>query len=165
MYHYKRTPNATSHVRLNGEHRVRECLHQHCEKQVPDHYGFQLCERHLAKAWAAFEVLHGRTEEGITEERDPHVMKRGAGRRRGIVYFLEVNGQLKIGWTQNLKQRMYSLKASKVIWSTYGTRNDEKVYLRMFADHREHGQEWFALNDETRRMVEDLKPASIRQSV
>ncbi|GAA1110636.1 hypothetical protein HNR24_000358 [Nesterenkonia jeotgali] len=34
-----------------------ECLKPRCEKRVPEGYGFQLCERHLAKAWAAFQIL------------------------------------------------------------------------------------------------------------
>ena len=34
-----------------------ECIKPNCEKRVPEGYGFQLCERHLAKSWAAFQIL------------------------------------------------------------------------------------------------------------
>lgn len=37
-----------------------ECLKPRCSAAVPEGYGFQLCPRHLAKAWAAFEIIQGR---------------------------------------------------------------------------------------------------------
>lgn len=158
--HYSRTATGTSPVRLSTEFHTDECLHRNCEKQVPEHYGFQLCERHLAKAWAAFEVLHGQTEETIRDQKSPIVMHRGVERRRGIVYFAEAHGMLKIGWTQNLKQRVKSLNAKSVIWYTNGTRGDEAQYLKMFSEHLTQGNEWFALNGETRKMVDSLKSAA-----
>lgn len=34
-----------------------DCLKPNCDTRVPEGYKFQLCERHLAKAWAAFQVM------------------------------------------------------------------------------------------------------------
>lgn len=139
---------------MDHEYRERICLDEDCEKTVPDEHGFKLCARHLAKAWAAWEILNGRT---VPENHDPLVMPLRRQDMRGIVYFATVKGQLKIGWTTDLRARLKQHGADELLWCTYGTQRDERRYLQTFESHLEHGQEWFALNETTRALVQELR--------
>jgi hypothetical protein len=64
----------------------------------------------------------------------------------GVVYYLRVGGYIKIGWTSDLEKRMRSYAPDTVLLATEpGTRKDEQKRHRMFAVHRTHGREWYAM--------------------
>lgn len=141
------------HPKLPEPHDT-ECLVHHCEKEVPQHHGFKLCERHLAKAWAAYELANGRPQAPNNPEEtinytDPTTP--------GAVYFIRIGELLKIGWTTNINNRMHRLVPDAVLHVQPGTRQDEHQYHQQFKDHLAKGKEWFHMNNTTMQMVEELR--------
>jgi hypothetical protein len=66
--------------------------------------------------------------------------------RDEFVYFLQVGGHIKIGWTAQFEQRMRSYPPNSILLARHpGTRADEKQLHKRFAVHRSHGQEWYPL--------------------
>lgn len=64
----------------------------------------------------------------------------------GIVYFLQVGGHIKIGWTSDLTKRMRQYPPNAQLLATHpGLRKDELRLHKMFAAHRSHGREWYPL--------------------
>ena len=131
-----------------------ECLVHHCEQNVPPTHGFQLCERHLAKAWAAYELAHGRPEVPNAPEEtvDLHDWD-----TPGAVYIIRKGDLLKIGWTNNVAERFRKLQPDAVLHVEAGTREDEHGYHQRFKHHAARGREWFHLNDDTTRILEELQ--------
>jgi hypothetical protein len=64
----------------------------------------------------------------------------------GTVYYLRVGSYIKIGWASDLTKRMKAYPPDSVLLATEpGTRKDEARRHRMFAAHRTHGREWYAM--------------------
>jgi hypothetical protein len=64
----------------------------------------------------------------------------------GTVYYLRSGAYIKIGWTSNLEKRMRAYAPDSVLLATEpGTRKDESRRHKMFATHRTHGREWYAM--------------------
>lgn len=64
----------------------------------------------------------------------------------GVVYYLRSGGYIKIGWTSDLVKRMRAYGPDSVLLATEpGTRKDENKRHKMFAAHRTHGREWYAM--------------------
>lgn len=63
----------------------------------------------------------------------------------GFVYFLKIDGHIKIGWASNLANRMRAYApTSQLLAVEPGTRVDEAKLHKRFAVHRTHGREWYA---------------------
>lgn len=78
--------------------------------------------------------------------------------REEVIYYAQMGGHIKIGWTSNLKRRMRSYPPNTRLLAVHpGSRKDEKQLHRRFAVHRSHGQEWYplvpVLLDHIKRMV------------
>jgi hypothetical protein len=67
--------------------------------------------------------------------------------RQGYVYFIQLGDRVKIGFTENPKQRFRDLPHEKIIGIVKGTRADEKGWHVMLADYRVVG-EWFVADPE-----------------
>ncbi|WP_183665782.1 GIY-YIG nuclease family protein [Neomicrococcus aestuarii] len=132
------------------------CCIPHCERKAHATQHMPLCERHLAKAWAEFEVLHGAEVENAKDERadfgDPNLP--------GVVYFVRVMDMLKIGWTSNLRGRISTLQADALLHFQQGTRKDEAAYHKQFREHLVAGREWFSYNEQTENMVMEIRGPS-----
>lgn len=64
----------------------------------------------------------------------------------GVVYYLRVGSYIKIGWTSDLEKRMRAYPPDSILLATEpGTRKDEHRFHKMFAAHRTHGREWYAM--------------------
>lgn len=82
--------------------------------------------------------------------------------KRGTVYFLvctEAN-VVKIGWSNNVKRRIASLRTqSPVVMENYysrdGSRMDEKRLHHRFRQYRDHG-EWFRIEGELAEFIGEL---------
>jgi hypothetical protein len=71
---------------------------------------------------------------------------RRAAPAEGIIYFLQVGGHIKIGWTSDLAKRMHAYPPNALLLATHpGLRKDELRLHKMFAVHRSHGREWYPL--------------------
>lgn len=129
------------------------CLMHHCETEIPDPKSFPLCERHLAKAWAAYEIANGRPEP---ESGPDELLDVYDDTTPGAIYFVRVGDLLKIGWTSRLAERLHRIKADAVLHVEQGTRLDERRHHEHFTDHLARGREWFHLNTETKQMLDEL---------
>lgn len=143
-------------VVLGVTDQAQDCCIPHCNRQAHPSQHMPLCERHLSKAWAEFEIMHGEEIASAKTERadynDPKLM--------GVVYFVRVRDMLKIGWTTNLKSRISSLQADALLHFEQGTREDEARYHQQFGQHLVTGREWFAFNEETEGAVMNIRGMS-----
>lgn len=63
----------------------------------------------------------------------------------GTVYYVQVGGHIKIGWTSNLERRMKDYAPNSQLLAVHsGTRADEAKMHKRFATARTHGREWYA---------------------
>jgi hypothetical protein len=63
-----------------------------------------------------------------------------------VIYYLQVGGHIKIGWTSQLERRMRNYPPNTTLLAVHsGTRSDERQLHRKFAVHRSHGNEWYPL--------------------
>lgn len=62
----------------------------------------------------------------------------------GLVYYIRINGQVKIGYTANLKQRSRAYPpGSELLAVEPGTRDTERERHIQFSRFRARGREWF----------------------
>ena len=67
-------------------------------------------------------------------------------KRDEVIYYVQVGGHIKIGWTGRLEQRMRSYPPNSVLLALHpGSRADERNLHKRFAVHRSHGHEWYPL--------------------
>lgn len=131
-----------------------QCGQGHCEKPAMRDIDVQLCERHLAKAWASYQLIAGTPE--VPQQPDPKPNYNDAS-TPGAVYFIRKGDLLKIGWTSNVAKRFGHLSPDAVFHIEPGTRQDEANYHSMFHEHLREGREWFACNDETMNIVDSIQ--------
>jgi len=75
----------------------------------------------------------------------------------GTIYFLRVGGYIKIGWTSDLAKRMRAYSPDTILLATHpGTRKDEHRLHKMFAAHRTHGREWYAMTPSIMHHIEQV---------
>lgn len=129
------------------------CCIPHCERRRADHVAIHLCERHIQKAWAAYQILNGANPpEQEDPERDIHSLE-----ARGTVYIVRIGDLFKIGWTSKPKQRMKQLQPDAILHYRAGTRRDEVKLQAQCVDHLAKGREWFHANDEMITMIKELQ--------
>jgi hypothetical protein len=132
-------------------------MHQ-CEREASDRVGIALCERHIEKAWAAYQVLMGANVPPKQEDADRDVKSLDA---RGTVYVVRVQDMIKIGWTSDPKTRMQNLKADAILHYQPGTRRDEYRLQGQCMDHLIKGREWFDTSPAMIQFVKDLRLGKI----
>lgn len=152
---------------IQGDYRVRAvrqpertvpavhiCNMDQCERAASDRVGIALCERHLEKAWAAYQVLMGVTvpEPGQEPERDITSLD-----ARGTVYIVRVKDMIKIGWTSDPERRMRQLEADAILHYQPGTRRDEYKMQAQCMDHLVKGREWFDTSPAMIQFIKDLR--------
>lgn len=65
----------------------------------------------------------------------------------GLVYYMRINGQIKIGYTSNLRQRSSAYPpGTELLAVEPGTPELEKQRHNQFSRHLARGREWFADN-------------------
>lgn len=136
----------------------RVCNMEQCDVAASDRVGIALCERHIEKAWAAYQVLQGAEIPAPLPdpERDVHSID-----ARGTVYVVRVKDMIKIGWTSNPASRMSHLKVDAVLHYQAGTRRDEYKLQGMCMDYLVKGREWFDTSPAMTRFVKDLRLGKI----
>lgn len=134
------------------------CNIDYCERESSTRVGIALCERHIEKAWAAYQVLQGADvpEKQPDANRDVHSID-----ARGTVYVVRVKDMIKIGWTSNPASRMSHLHADAVLHFKAGTRRDEYKLQGMCMDHLVKGREWFDTSPAMIQFVKDLRLGKI----
>jgi hypothetical protein len=149
-----------STIALPGETRrhLWICNMEHCSREASDRVGIALCERHLEKAWAAYQVVMGATVPDAKPDAKRDVKSLDA---RGTVYVVRVQDMIKIGWTSDPKTRMRDLKADAILHYQAGTRRDEYKLQGQCMDHLVKGREWFDTSPAMIQFVKDLRLGKI----
>lgn len=151
--------NSTIHKPLDGKDwSDRRCNMDQCDRKKSDRVGIALCERHIEKAWAAYQVLIGANVPDIKPDPKRDTKSLDA---RGTVYVIRVNDMIKIGWTSNPERRMRDLQADAILHYQAGTRRDEYKLQGRCMDHLVKGREWFDTSPAMIQFVKDLRLGKI----
>ena len=134
------------------------CNMEHCDRETSDRVGIALCERHIEKAWAAYQVLMGANvpEKQPDPERDVRSLD-----ARGTVYVIRVGDMIKIGWTSSPSTRMRDLKPDAILHYQAGSRRDEYKLQGRCMDYLVKGREWFDTSPAMIQFVKDLRLGKI----
>lgn len=138
-----------------------------CRREGSVYIGFEgyVCEKHADVIWSQIErrdsencdkVIPG--AEGREYERAEARQKRSVDRRKptamGEIYFVLVDGLIKVGWTSKLADRIRAYGPKATLLANYpGTRSDEAALHRQLTPARAHGREWYTDCDVTRMYV------------
>lgn len=138
----------------------RECVWPECYGTKAMH-GLPLCKDH---ALDVFDQIILSSPQGFLEARQNGVIaleqlqvavhnerraaileKHKANKMRpGWVYYIRIDGQIKIGWTQDVAQRTKAYPPSSELLATHpGTKQVEADMHKKFAHLKAHGREWF----------------------
>lgn len=102
-------------------------------------------ERHQAKKR---EAIATRYRERVAPDTD------------GWVYYIRINGRIKIGYTANLRQRSRNYPpGSELLAVEPGTRELEAKRHREFSRHLAEGREWFAESEALTEHIEATRTA------
>ena len=134
------------------------CNMDQCHRDASIRVGITLCERHLQKAWAAYQVIQGAEVPEMQEDPERDVRSLDA---RGTVYMIRVGDLIKIGWTSSPKQRMKELKPDAILHYKAGTRRDEYKLHALCIDHLVKGREWFASSPWMIQFVKDIQAGKL----
>lgn len=138
----------TSYGRLNHDMRNR----RDSTKELP------ICYRHAAIIWldlVGFHTKRGEFIDAIADVNDALQARRDAeyekmkadslaDTRNGDIYFIRLNGLVKVGWTRNIWQRLKSYGASAELLVNYpASRDDETNLHRQLRPALAKGREWY----------------------
>lgn len=125
-----------------------------------------LCAKHADKIWRRVEWNDtDRCDEEVPGaesreyERADARKKRAVAKRQpaavGEIYFVLVDGLIKVGWTSKLADRIRAYGPKAVLLANYsGTRKDEGALHRQLTPARAHGREWYRDCDITRMYID-----------
>ncbi|WP_454175367.1 GIY-YIG nuclease family protein [Gordonia sputi] len=126
-----------------------ECVHPGCFAGPQQDYDFviPLCINHLMKVLAQSEAILNRAKRNylIKNQGKKMPVRReiGHGQFHGpVVYYLQFNGRIKIGFTTNLEERLRAIPHDTVLAVEPGGCDIERKRHRQFRQHRVVG-EWF----------------------
>lgn len=127
----------------------------------------RICEKHAGDIWLYVETRDTeQCDKAIpgAEAREYHRAdlrkKRAVARRKptahGEIYFVLVDGLVKVGWTSKLADRIRAYGPKAVVLANYpGTRSDEATLHRQLTPARAHGREWYHDSDVVRLFVNE----------
>lgn len=117
---------------------------------VEDRHGYlYVCHRHAKVIWLDIEQ-----ERDAAKQAARRAAKSATHKRFGCVYYLEIDGMLKIGFTTHLPSRLRAYPpGTKVLGTKRGTMADEMAEHQRCTPWRTSRREWYELNDSTRRVI------------
>jgi len=152
------------------------CAWPFCGADASDRYPVQLCQHHILHIWSLVDAdlrESGKTLSDLEREaaeqweNSQHVKKarenaeRIRNRKPGWVYFIEVGGLIKIGFTVNVFRRGAEYPPSAELLALYpGALADEQELHRKFAAYRQAGREWYMDCAEIRDHIDQIGAAA-----
>lgn len=74
------------------------------------------------------------------------------------LYLIRVGGNIKLGWTADLRKRMRDYPPDSLLLATCpGSRRDEQRLHKRYAHLLSHGREWYPLSPDLLRLAEEWK--------
>lgn len=131
--------------------------------------GFEgfICEHHAMRIWERVELRdanncdrHIPGAESREYTRADTRKKRTEERRKpsaaGQIYFVSVDGLVKVGWTSKLADRIRAYGPKAIVLANYpATRKDEAALHKQLTPARAHGREWYHDGDIIRMFVNE----------
>ena len=150
-YGFERRDTALSYERAASE----TCRFQGCEtaRIVNQGEAYDFCMRHLLRIDRKIGFTKGFMESlaQIPAPREHHPDVKSDG----VVYFMLIGNEVKIGFTTDLKQRAQTLKAKRVLAYFPGDMHAEKAAHDAFREWQTHG-EYHAATPECLAMIARL---------
>lgn len=127
----------------------------------------RICEKHADEIWRYVENRDTDSfdrpiagSEARDYQRDECRKKRTVARRKpaahGQIYFVLVDGLVKVGWTSKLADRIRAYGPKAVMLANYpGTRAEESTLHKQLTPARAHGREWYHDGDVVRLFVNE----------
>lgn len=123
-----------------------------------------IVKRQLDPQWNDEEIINLRLKhQGLLEQRqDAHaraaIINMNGGSARGQIYFLRLNGLIKVGWSSDLVGRLKAYGPDVVVLCHYpASRQDETLMHRQLRPYLAKGREWYEdcqlIADVVNRMV------------
>lgn len=148
-------PREPSTVDRSGAAYTVGCVaHDSCERDVVDGSPVRLCAHHIREVYEFAQDLVAQRWDGAVREyvADLHdtfkpprsVLKRP---KQGYVYFVRLGDRVKIGYSENVPQRLAAVPHEEVLGVIPGTMDDEQGWHQLLADYRTVG-EWFRADDD-----------------
>lgn len=101
------------------------------------------------------QKVQAKIEADLAEERAAFLAQ-----RNGDIYFVRLNGLIKVGWSRDLAKRLRAYGPDVEILCHYpGTRDDETNLHRQLTPYRAKGREWY----EDCKLLHDLAQQAIDQ--
>lgn len=125
----------------------------------------RICETHAHQIWCQVEkrdtdncdkMIAGseRREHLRSEARKKRSVERRKPSAAGQIYFVLVDGLIKVGWTSKLADRIRAYGPKAVLLAHYpGSRSDETALHKQLTPARSHGREWYHDGDVVRLFV------------
>jgi hypothetical protein len=145
----------------------KSCCITGCGERVPWHIfsgrrdvdvELPLCARHLVviqhqatPTWDNPDIVAMReqyarriVEREVARDKVYRIADENGGHEQGQIYFVRINGMVKVGWSSRLRSRLKSYGASAEILCHYpATRQDETLLHRQLRPYRAKGREWY----------------------
>jgi hypothetical protein len=139
-------PRANRHgIQIRGKEPAK-CIWPRCSGAVATYPLTNLCDLHAQLVHNAVAQDLNKLAAVIKLRREPSQPAPERTLREEVIYYVQVGGHIKIGWTSQLEQRMRNYPPNTVLLAVHpGSRSDERKLHRRFAVHRSHGQEWYPL--------------------
>lgn len=128
------------------------------------HEGY-MCEHHADRVWLKVERRDAEKCDEIVPGAEAREYDRAEARAKravetrkpvamGEIYFVQVDGLIKVGWTTKLADRIRAYGPKAELLANYpGTRSDEAALHRQLKPARFKGREWYSDTDVIRAFI------------
>lgn len=140
---------------------TRECEFQSCDRPAVEQLEYPICSKHARNIYVSVQnLLENATPEQRAEASTPIGRVRPKrGKHPGVVYFMRFGRLVKIGYTENLRQRTNALRPDEVLGWMHGSMQDEKALHARFREAWVGG-EMFESTPDLLAFVRELRPAA-----
>jgi hypothetical protein len=136
---------------------VVRCLWADCQSGLDPLIQVPLCKHHAWRAHAAYSDWLETEKRAATAKLNAGLRLDPGERVPGWVYYIEIDGTIKIGYTANIYTRMRAYPpTAKLLAAEPGTKNTERARHSIFGAHLAHGREWFNDHPDIRTWINRL---------
>lgn len=133
------------------------CTAGNCTLPVTPECPAPLCTHHAQQVFAWVINTNANVSDGNPESQEPEPVQLKHNDRPGWVYFIRVDGLIKIGWSSYPRQRFKQLRPTEVLHWLPGTMEDEQQLHRGFRHLRAKGREYYRPDKELLHFIDQLR--------
>lgn len=152
---------------MNGWCGIQDCRQPQLNK-------LPLCEDHAWDVWREMDAKAETLQQREASERRHReweannfrkLIEEREARRKGtyrsdpgLIYYLQVEDQIKIGFTKNLDTRLGAYPPMARLLATHpGTQTTESLMHQKFSEHLAGRKEWFRIHDELEAHINQVR--------